>query len=85
LDGFTGTPSYISLFRLFLVVHILASNIHLHPVSPSHLRPRLTPGYAAIDQICDYYTSLEQRDVKSSVKPGYLLEQLSSASRPPPS
>ncbi|BEJ10639.1 hypothetical protein CspHIS471_0100610 [Cutaneotrichosporon sp. HIS471] len=35
-------------------------------------------GYAAIDQICDYYTSLEQRDVKSAVKPGYLLEQLST-------
>lgn len=40
----------------------------------------LTIGYAAIDQICEYYKTLEQRDVKSSVKPGYLLEQLSSKS-----
>ncbi|GMK59733.1 hypothetical protein CspeluHIS016_0803390 [Cutaneotrichosporon spelunceum] len=35
-------------------------------------------GYAAIDQICDYYSSIEQRDVKSLVKPGYLLDQLST-------
>ncbi|KAJ7350357.1 pyridoxal phosphate-dependent transferase [Mycena albidolilacea] len=29
-------------------------------------------GYAAIDRICDYYTTLESRPVSSTVKPGYL-------------
>lgn len=37
-------------------------------------------GYAAIDQICDYYQTLNERPVKSEVKPGYLLEQLPSES-----
>lgn len=36
----------------------------------------LTSGYAAIDQICDYYTTLHERDVKADVEPGYLLKQL---------
>ena len=33
-------------------------------------------GYAAIDQICDYYTTLHERPVRATVEPGYLLEQL---------
>jgi aromatic-L-amino-acid decarboxylase len=38
----------------------------------------LTTGYAAIDQICDYYTTLPNRPVKSDVEPGYLIKQLPS-------
>lgn len=33
-------------------------------------------GYAAIDRICDYYTTLESRPVSSTVKPGYLAPLL---------
>ncbi|TCD60569.1 hypothetical protein EIP91_009853 [Steccherinum ochraceum] len=33
-------------------------------------------GYQAIDRICDYYYSLEQRPVVSQVQPGYLREAL---------
>ncbi|GFZ46696.1 hypothetical protein JCM24511_03916 [Saitozyma sp. JCM 24511] len=36
-------------------------------------------GYAAIDSICDYYQSIQDRPVKSDVKPGYLLETLPDA------
>ena len=33
-------------------------------------------GYQAIDRICDYYYSLEQRPVVSQVQPGYLRDAL---------
>ncbi|KAF9648552.1 aromatic-L-amino-acid decarboxylase [Thelephora ganbajun] len=33
-------------------------------------------GYQAIDRICDYYYSLQNKPVKSNVKPGYLREAL---------
>lgn len=33
-------------------------------------------GYAAIDQICDYYKTMEQRPVVSQVEPGYLRKLL---------
>lgn len=33
-------------------------------------------GYAAIDTICDYHTSLSSRDVIPSVAPGYLRAAL---------
>ncbi|KZT64413.1 hypothetical protein DAEQUDRAFT_732637 [Daedalea quercina L-15889] len=36
-------------------------------------------GYQAIDRICDFYYSLEQRQVVAPVQPGYLLEQLPDA------
>ncbi|RSH83885.1 hypothetical protein EHS25_005500 [Saitozyma podzolica] len=36
-------------------------------------------GYAAINSICDYYQSIQDRPVKSDVKPGYLLETLPDA------
>lgn len=39
-------------------------------------------GYAAIDQICDYYSTLHERPVKATVEPGYLLEQLPRMSSP---
>lgn len=35
-------------------------------------------GYAAIDQICDYYNTLPERNVKAEVEPGYLVKQLPS-------
>ncbi|CDZ97260.1 aromatic-l-amino-acid decarboxylase [Phaffia rhodozyma] len=35
-------------------------------------------GYQAIDRICDYYASLENRDVVSAVQPGYLIKQTAS-------
>jgi aromatic-L-amino-acid decarboxylase len=33
-------------------------------------------GYAAIDSICDYYTTLSERPVKSTVQPGFLIDTL---------
>lgn len=42
------------------------------------LRRSRHPGYAAIDQICDYYKTLNERPVRADVKPGYLIEQLPS-------
>lgn len=33
-------------------------------------------GYAAIDQICEYYETLRERPVKAEVEPGYLIEAL---------
>ncbi|KAI0696521.1 pyridoxal phosphate-dependent transferase [Cytidiella melzeri] len=36
-------------------------------------------GYQAIDRICDYYYSLEQRAVTSQVQPGYLKELIPSS------
>ncbi|GJE86309.1 aromatic-L-amino-acid decarboxylase [Phanerochaete sordida] len=36
-------------------------------------------GYQAIDRICDYYYSLEQKPVASQVHPGYLRELLPAA------
>ena len=33
-------------------------------------------GYQAIDRICDYYASLQERPVVSQVQPGYLLNTL---------
>ncbi|KAJ7497029.1 pyridoxal phosphate-dependent transferase [Mycena latifolia] len=36
-------------------------------------------GYAAIDRICDYYSTLDARPVSSSVQPGYLAPLLPSA------
>jgi hypothetical protein len=40
-------------------------------------------GYQAIDRICDYYYSLQDKPVVSSVKPGYLREALPCAYLPP--
>lgn len=48
---------------------------------PSPNRVYLTPfsaGYAAIDAICDYYTTLQSRTVKPDVQPGYLIKTLPS-------
>ncbi|KAI0342421.1 hypothetical protein BDW22DRAFT_1357765 [Trametopsis cervina] len=36
-------------------------------------------GYQAIDRICDYYSSLEQRSVVSQVPPGYLKDLIPSS------
>ncbi|RPD53751.1 hypothetical protein L226DRAFT_492786 [Lentinus tigrinus ALCF2SS1-7] len=36
-------------------------------------------GYQAIDRICDYYASLQERPVVSQVQPGYLLDALPSS------
>lgn len=33
-------------------------------------------GYQAIDRICDFYYSLQERPVVPPVQPGYLLAQL---------
>ncbi|KAG9052015.1 hypothetical protein FS842_010633 [Serendipita sp. 407] len=33
-------------------------------------------GYKAIDDICDYYHTLEERPVVSQVEPGYLAKQM---------
>ncbi|KAK6903875.1 hypothetical protein I203_107385 [Kwoniella mangroviensis CBS 8507] len=33
-------------------------------------------GYAAIDQICDYYSNISNVPVKAQVQPGYLIDQL---------
>ncbi|KAI0753292.1 pyridoxal phosphate-dependent transferase [Daedaleopsis nitida] len=33
-------------------------------------------GYQAIDRICDYYTTLQERPVVAQVEPGYLLDAL---------
>ncbi|WVR04512.1 hypothetical protein IAU60_001516 [Kwoniella sp. DSM 27419] len=33
-------------------------------------------GYAAVDAICDYYSSLGERPVKAEVQPGYLIDKL---------
>jgi len=33
-------------------------------------------GYQAIDRICDFYYSLQDRPVVPPVQPGYLLKQL---------
>lgn len=33
-------------------------------------------GYQAIDRICDYYSTLQERPVKSQVEPGYLRKAL---------
>ena len=33
-------------------------------------------GYQAIDRICDYYASLQNRPVVAQVLPGYLLHSL---------
>lgn len=33
-------------------------------------------GYQAIDRICDYYSSLQEKNVISTVQPGYLREHI---------
>lgn len=77
------SPSITAHFSLRRRIHYTKSNgrrtVRTERVLEADDRFRKA-GYAAIDQICDYYTSLQERDVKSSVKPGYLLEQLSSMS-----
>jgi len=37
-------------------------------------------GYQAIDQICEYYSTLHERPVASQVEPGYLRRALPSGS-----
>ena len=38
-------------------------------------------GYQAIDRICDYYATMQDRPVVSQVRPGYLLEVLPGSSQ----
>lgn len=47
---------------------------YLHPKNIPRFRKA---GYQAIDRICDYYYSLQDRAVISKVEPGYLKEHLS--------
>lgn len=46
-----------------------------HPFQCAQFRKQ---GYAMVDWICSYYSSVEQRPVRSQVEPGYLAPLLPS-------
>lgn len=75
LEVLGGLPHHLSLHYGHRTVSTLLIQPHTVFYGPFGFRFRKA-GYQGIDSICDHYASLQDKPVKSSVKPGYLREAL---------
>ncbi|KAK1926326.1 putative aromatic-L-amino-acid decarboxylase [Papiliotrema laurentii] len=58
-----------------IIARILTSRPLLDPLKMD-IEAFRKAGYAAVDSICDYYATLQDRPVKAEVLPGYLIDSL---------